>query len=63
MSPMITSMASPEASFEPDPGIVQNYKARLQSLGNCPVRIDLRQDRISPPVASRLRAPHSRGDR
>ena len=36
MSSMITNMASPEASGEPDPGIVQNYKARLQALGYSP---------------------------
>ena len=33
MSSMITNMASPEASGEPGPGIVQNYRARLQALG------------------------------
>ena len=35
MSSMITNMVSPEASGEPDPGIVQNYK-RLQALGYSP---------------------------
>ena len=33
MSSMITNIASPEASGEPGPGIVQNYRARLQALG------------------------------
>ena len=32
MSSMITNIASPKASREPDPGVVQNYKARLQAL-------------------------------
>ena len=32
MSSMITNIAPPKASGEPDPGIVQNYKARLQVL-------------------------------
>ena len=32
MSSMITNIAPPKASGEPDPGIVQNYKARLQAL-------------------------------
>ena len=36
MSSMITNIASPEASGEPDPGIVQNYRARLQALGYSP---------------------------
>ena len=36
MSSLITSVASPEANSEPDPGIVQNYKARLQLLGYSP---------------------------
>ncbi len=36
MSSMITNVASPEASGGPDPGIVQNYKARLQALGYSP---------------------------
>ena len=36
MSSMIANIASPEASGEPDPGIVQNYKARLQALGYSP---------------------------
>ena len=36
MSSMITNIASPEASGEPDPGIVENYKARLQALGYSP---------------------------
>ena len=29
MSSMIKNLASPEARGEPDPGIVQTYKARL----------------------------------
>ena len=33
MSFMIKNLASPEARGEPDPGIVQTYKARLQALG------------------------------
>ncbi len=33
MSSMITNIASPEASREPDPGIVETYQARLQALG------------------------------
>ena len=33
MSSHRTNIASPEASGEPDPGIVQSYKARLQALG------------------------------
>ena len=34
MSPIITTnTVSPEASDEPDPGIVRDYKARLQALG------------------------------
>ena len=36
MSSMITNIASSEASGEPDPGIVQNYRARLQALGYSP---------------------------
>ena len=32
MSSMITNIAPTKASGEPDPGIVQNYKARLQAL-------------------------------
>ena len=36
MSSMIANIASPEASGEPDPGIVQSYKARLQALGYSP---------------------------
>ena len=36
MSSLITSVASPEANSEPDPGIVQNYKARLQLLVRSP---------------------------
>ena len=36
MSSMITNIASREASGEPDPGIVQDYKARLQALGYSP---------------------------
>ena len=66
MSSMITNIVSPKASGEPDPGIVQNYKARLQALAGpaCAHRaIDRRQDRISPAVESSLRDPHSRGDR
>ena len=33
MSSMITNIASPEASREPDSGIIENYKTRLQALG------------------------------
>ena len=33
MSFIIKNLASPEARGEPDPGIVQTYKARLQALG------------------------------
>ena len=33
MSSMIANMAPPDASGDPDPGIVQAYKARLQALG------------------------------
>ena len=36
MSSMITSIASPEASGEPDPGFAQNYEACLQALGYSP---------------------------
>ena len=33
MPSMITNMASPDASGDPDPGIVEDYKARLQGPG------------------------------
>ena len=33
MASLITKLASPEASGEADPGIVETYKARLQALG------------------------------
>ena len=36
MSSMITNIASPEASREPDSGIIENYKTRLQALGYSP---------------------------
>ena len=36
MSSTITSTKSPEASGEPNPGIVQNYRTRLQVLGYSP---------------------------
>ena len=36
MPSMITNMASPDASGDPDPGIVEDYKARLQALGYSP---------------------------
>ena len=41
MRSMITNMVSPEASIEPHPDIVQNYTVRLQSLGYCPILVDL----------------------
>lgn len=36
MSSMITNRASPDPSGDPDLGIVQDYKARLQALGYSP---------------------------
>lgn len=36
MSSTITNTASPEATREPDPGIVEEYKTRLQALGYSP---------------------------
>ena len=36
MSSTIANTASPEASREPDPGIVEEYKTRLQALGYSP---------------------------
>ena len=36
MSSITSSTVPPEASREPDPGIVENYKARLQTLGYSP---------------------------
>ena len=36
MASLITELASPEASGEADPGIVQTYKAQLQALGYSP---------------------------
>ena len=36
MSSTISSTVPPEPSGEPDPGIVENYKARLQALGYSP---------------------------
>ena len=42
MSSMITNMASPEAGGEPNPGIVQIYRARLQAIGHSQDRMDRR---------------------
>ena len=36
MPSMITNMASPKSSGDPDPGIVEDYEARLQALGYSP---------------------------